>query len=114
MKILFDHNFPVQIRRLLPLHEIVIAQEMGWDRFENGDLMRAGEAAGCEAMLTGDKNIFYQQNNLQRKIALVVTSRTDRIGLEANVQLLMAALDRVKVGGYESVAFPERRPKARK
>ena len=61
--------------------------------------------------MTGDQKIFYQQNNLTRKIALVVLSRTDRKGLEPFIEQIRSALERVAPGSYERVELPKRERK---
>jgi hypothetical protein len=45
----------------------VEALERGWERFVNGDLLDAAEAAGFELLLTADKNLRYQENLMGRK-----------------------------------------------
>jgi hypothetical protein len=61
MKVIFDTCVPRPLRKLLPGHEIRTAQEMGWDKLQNGDLIRAAEPQ-FEAMVTSDQNLKYQQN----------------------------------------------------
>ena len=39
---------------------------------ENGELLKAGEAAGFDVMVTSDQNIVHQQNLTRRRLALVV------------------------------------------
>ena len=53
---------------------MVTAQERGWDTLSNGDLREAAERAGIDVLVTADKNMRYQQNLADRKIALVVQS----------------------------------------
>ena len=50
---------------------------MGWNRLENGDLLRAAEADEFAVMVTGDKNISYQQNLAARKLSLIVLENID-------------------------------------
>ena len=108
MKVLFDHDIPVQLRKYLQGHLVSIASKLGWERLANGDLIRTAEAAGYDILMTGDQKMFYQQNNLTRKIALVVLSRTDRRGLEQFVEQIRSALDRAVPGSYERVELPKR------
>jgi hypothetical protein len=77
VRILFDHNVPKKLRSLLTDHFISTSREMGWDTLTNGDLMTVAEDSGFEGMVTGDKNISYQQNLDGRKLALVVLPTTD-------------------------------------
>ncbi len=73
MRIVFDKNVPVGVRRFLSKHEVHTFVEMEWHpQLENGELLRASEAAGFDVLITSDQNIRYQQNLTGRKIALVV------------------------------------------
>lgn len=73
MRILFDKNVPVGVRRFLTHHEVQTFVETGWPiQLENGDLLKDAEAAGFEVMVTSDQNMSYQQNLKGRKLALVV------------------------------------------
>ena len=73
MRILFDKNVPVGVRRFLLKHEVRTVVEMGWpDQIENGELLTAAEQAGFDVMVTSDQNIRYQQNLTGRNLALVV------------------------------------------
>jgi len=53
-------------RRALPVrcptHTIITAKARGWDRLNNGDLLKAAEAAAVDLLLTTDQRIRYQQN----------------------------------------------------
>ncbi len=42
---------------------------MGWGLLKNGDLLIAAEAHGFDVLLTGDKNLSYQQNLAGRRLA---------------------------------------------
>ena len=55
---------------------------MGWHELENGDLLKAAEQGGFEVMVTGDKNLSYQQNLEGRKLALVVLPTIDWTALK--------------------------------
>jgi hypothetical protein len=72
LKVLLDHNVPVQLSRLLTGHDVFTTREMLWDLLENGDLLKAAEEAAFSIMVSCDQSIFYQQNNDIRRIALVV------------------------------------------
>ena len=105
MRILFDKNVPYPLRRYLANHDVRTAEELGWARLVNGDLLRAAEDAGFGVMVTADQSLEYQQNLKGRKLALVVLS-TNHIGvLEKNPEKLVAAVDAAREGGYEFVRF---------
>jgi hypothetical protein len=73
LRILFDKNVPVGVRRLLPGHDVRTFVEMRWHpQLDNGELLSACEAAGFDVMITADQNIVYQQNLAGRNLALVV------------------------------------------
>jgi len=72
MRILLDQAVPVPIRLHLAGYEVRTAAQQGWDTLKNGELLAAAEAANFDVLLTTDKNIRYQQNLAQRKIAIVV------------------------------------------
>lgn len=73
MRIVFDKNVPVDVRRFLPRYDVRTFVEMHWHpQLENGALLDAAEAADFDVMVTSDQNIRYQQNLTGRKLALVV------------------------------------------
>lgn len=72
MKILFDNGTPKPIARHLTGHDIVYARRIGWHELENGELIQQAESAGYDVLISTDKNIRYQQNLANRKIALVI------------------------------------------
>jgi hypothetical protein len=76
VKILFDADTPVPLARFLRGHEVVRADELGWQGLENGALLDAAEQAGFDLLLTCDQNVRYQQNFAGRKLALVILSRS--------------------------------------
>ena len=43
LKVLSDHNVPHKLRRQLPGHEVLTAEEMGWAELINGQLLRIAE-----------------------------------------------------------------------
>ena len=71
MKILFDACCPHPLRKYLPEHQVVTAQEMGWSDLQNGDLPKAAQAQ-FEVMISTDSNIAYQQQLPGYDIALIV------------------------------------------
>jgi hypothetical protein len=74
MSVLFDHVTPAGIARVLRAHAVTKAKDLGWDTLSNGDLLREAERAGFDVLLTADKNMWYQQNLAERRIALIVLS----------------------------------------
>jgi predicted nuclease of predicted toxin-antitoxin system len=68
VKVLFDHNTPWTLAKYLTGHTVAAADHEGWARLQNGDLIAAAEAAGFEVMISGDKNLEYQQRVHGRKV----------------------------------------------
>ena len=75
MRILFDNGTPRGAANGLPGHTVEECRAYGWDTLRNGELLDAAEAAGFDVLLTTDRNIRYQQNLTNRKIAIVVLSK---------------------------------------
>ena len=61
----------------LPKHDASTVAYMGWSGLKNGNLLSVAEEAGFDVLLTGDKNLSYQQNLTGRRIAIVVLSTQD-------------------------------------
>jgi hypothetical protein len=64
---------PQPLRKLLPEFEIRTAQEEGWGRVKNGELLRRAEGI-FDAFVTSDQNLKYQQNLSGRTLAFLVLS----------------------------------------
>lgn len=74
---------------------------------ENGELLKAAEAAGFDVLVTPDKNIRYQQDLTARTIALVVLGNPRWPILRLHVQRVVAAVDAASPGSYIEVEIPE-------
>ena len=107
MLVLFDQGTPVPIRPFLKGHKVQTTAERGWDMLENGELLRAAEAAGFDVLVTPDKNIRYQQDLTARTIALVVLGNPRWPILRLHVQRVVAAVDAARSGSYIEVEIPE-------
>ena len=73
MKILFDECMPEPLRPLLTGLDIRTAQEMGWGRVKNGQLLQRAEDM-FDTFVTADQNLKYQQNLKGRRLAILVLS----------------------------------------
>lgn len=112
MLILFDNGTPAPLRHALVGHIVVEAIERGWDRLVNGQLIAAAEEAGFDLLLTTDKNMRYQQNLEDRKIAFVVLGNQQWPTLRLHVDRVVAAVNAAKPGSYTEVEIPsEQRPR---
>ena len=98
MRVLFDQAVPVPIRPHLVGHEVRTAVEEGWDT--------AAEKAGFDVLLTTDKNIRYQQNLSERKIAIIVLGQQQWPKLRSHVRLVVEAVNAAMPGSYTEVDLP--------
>jgi predicted nuclease of predicted toxin-antitoxin system len=76
VKILFDQGTPAPLRDFLLNHDVSTAYELGWSTLKNGELLNTAETNSFEVFITTDTNLRYQQNLIQRKIAIVVLNTT--------------------------------------
>ena len=53
-------------------HDVRTTQEQGWAGKRNGELLKLALAAGFEILVTGDKNLEFQQNLKNSGLVLVV------------------------------------------
>jgi len=108
VRVLFDHNIPKKLRSLLPGHSVITSRELRWNELTNGELLAAAEANGFEVLVTGDKNLKYQQNLKGRKLALIVLGETDWNILKEQPEAVAAALENATPGSFREVLFQRR------
>lgn len=106
MLILFDQGTPVGIRDSLHGHVVKTAHQQGWSTLLNGELLRAAEEAGFDILLTTDKNLAYQQDLAERKIAIVALGRNRWILIQPELQRIARAVNDAKPGSYALVEIP--------
>ena len=85
---------------------MVEAIERGWDRLLNGELISPAEAEGFDILLTTDKNIRYQQNLNERRIAFVVLGNQQWPVLQQYVERVLAAVNAAVPGSCTEVDVP--------
>jgi hypothetical protein len=106
MRILFDNGTPRGLARLLAGRSVDEARMHGWEEIENGKLIDAAELAGFEVPVTTDKNIRYQQNLTERKIALVVLEHSQWPMVKLVAARIVAAVNAARPGSYIEVEVP--------
>ena len=106
MRILFDKSAPYGLVRHLEGHAVSAAEEWGWDRLTNGDLLTAAENAGFDLLFTADKNMRYQQNLSARKIALVVLGNSPWPVVRLYIAEIIAAVNAATAGSFTEVEIP--------
>jgi hypothetical protein len=98
VKILFDANTPDPLARFFRGHEVMRADELGWQGLENGALFDAAEQAGFDILLTCDQNVRYQQNLTGRTLTLVILSSNHWPTLRRIAARIATAVDFVQAG----------------
>jgi hypothetical protein len=107
LRIVFDRNVPVGVRRFLSKHEVRTFGEMPWHpQLENGDLLNAAEVAGFDVLVTADQNIRYQQNLTGRKLALIVLGSNLWPIVRDHAESISAAADAIIAGSYHFIEMP--------
>jgi predicted nuclease of predicted toxin-antitoxin system len=106
MRILFDQGTPKPLATYLPGQTNTLASQMGWSTLKNGELLSAAESAGFDLMITTDRNLAYQQNLTERKIAIVVLGAGNWPRIDASVAAVVQPVERVAQGTFEEVAIP--------
>jgi predicted nuclease of predicted toxin-antitoxin system len=107
LRILFDKNVPVGVRRFLLKHEVHTVVDLKWNpQLENGDLLNAAEAAGFDVMITADQNIRYQQNLTGRKLSLVVRGSNIWPIVQKHWDTIAATVDAITPGSYDFIEMP--------
>jgi hypothetical protein len=107
MLVLFDNGTPRTLARyLIDHHAVTEARVRGWDKLENGELLKEAEAAGFELLITTDKNLSYQQNLTSRKIAIVVLGQGRWTLIESRLAEIVAAVNAETPGSFAEVEIP--------
>ena len=107
MRILFDKNVPVGVRRFLTGHDVRTVVEMSWPpQLENGDLLKAAEAAAFDIIVTSDQNIRYQQNLTGRKLALIVLGSNIWPIVRNHGAMISAKVEAAMHGSYDFIEMP--------
>lgn len=106
MKLLFDENMPRKLRYRFAPHEVVTVQEMAWRGKENGELLGLMVEQGLQAIITGDKNMPYQQNWRTYPLPVILLNAVsdqydDYLALMPQVLVLLAQPD--LIGGVHEV-----------
>ena len=99
MKVLFDECMPQPLRRLLPEFHIRTAQEEGWGRVKNGELLTRAEGV-FDAFVTSDQNMKYQQNLSNRKLAILVLSTNRWPRVKDKAEEIRKAISDLRPGDY--------------
>ena len=72
MKILLDECVTKSLKKHLENHDVYTVADMNWLGKKNGNLMRCAIEEGFDILLTIDKNLQFQNNMNDYKIAIVI------------------------------------------
>jgi hypothetical protein len=72
VRILIDECLDWRLGRALMEHEATSVQKMGWSGIKNGKLLALAAENGFEVFITGDRNLSFQQNPLELRVAVIV------------------------------------------
>jgi hypothetical protein len=107
LRILFDKNVPVGVRRFLLRHEVRTVVELKWPlQLENGELLAAAETSAFDVMVTSDQNIRYQQNLTGRRLALVVLGSNIWPIVRNYGEVIAAKVAAATPGTYDFIEMP--------
>jgi hypothetical protein len=107
LRILFDKNVPVGVRRFLLKHEVHTVVDLKWHpQLENGELLTAAEDADFDVMITADQNIRYQQNLTARRLSLVVLGSNIWPIVQKHRDTIAAKVDAATAGSYDFIEMP--------
>ena len=102
-RVLLDENLTHKLRLLLTGHTVITAQYQGWAGKSNGDLITLAETVGFDVLVTADKNLSYQQNMSDRRVALVVLSAGREKIVLAGASRILSAIDAAQPNSYTFV-----------
>jgi hypothetical protein len=72
VRILIDECLDWRLGRALIGHDPVSVAKMGWSGVKNGRLLALAVENGFDVFLTGDRNLSFQQNIAELRLAVIV------------------------------------------
>lgn len=105
MRVILDNCVPRGLRRRIIGHEVRTVGELGWGDTDDGPLLDL-LADVCDAFVTVDQNLPYQQQLAQRPFAVIVLrARSNRLAdLEPLAPALLNTLSRAMPGTVTHVS----------
>lgn len=102
MRIILDENLPQPLRHQFPHHDVVTVGFMGWSGTQNGDLINLIDGE-FDILMTGDKNLRYQQNVSGRRIAVLELPHTRLDQILPLLPTIKDAINSSSVGSYTQI-----------
>jgi hypothetical protein len=105
VKFLFDECVPLPLRDFFTNSEVKTAQEIGWGRLKNGQLLRKAEGI-FNAFITSDQNLKYQQNLIGRQLAILQLPTNHWPTLQPHGAAIAERAKSLKPGDYVEMKLP--------
>ena len=87
MKILIDEDLDPRLRHLFEHDDVFSVQYMGWKHMDNGKLLDTAQTEGFDLVITGDKQMEYQQDWKRRTIEFYIVDRARPMTAEYERQI---------------------------
>lgn len=104
MTIILDENLPKPLNGIFPSHTVTTVQEQGLAGTVNGALLARLEGT-FDVFITADKNLRYQQNLSDRKLAIIELPTNRLPLLRPLFPRLAAAVDAIAPSAYVKLTF---------
>ena len=101
-RVLLDENLPQPLRLSLADFDVVTVGYMGWSGIQNGELVSLIDG-DFDVLVTGDKNLRYQQNLTDRTVSIVEVPFTR---LEDLLRILPAIIEAIRLSSSGSYLQP--------
>ena len=98
MKILFDATAPAPLGGFLVRHDVVRAEQKGWQDLEIGDLLDAAEGERFDLVLTCAEDLPYDQNYYGRRLIIFVLWSADWSALAEYGERIGRVVDSAQAG----------------
>ena len=91
------------LRQHLAGHSVDTAFERGWSDLHNSALLERAEEDGYQLLITTDQNLRYQQNLVDRQLAVLVLLSTSWPRIQLRINDIRAAIDKMSLGDSREV-----------
>ncbi|MBL8182475.1 MAG: hypothetical protein JNL64_12785 [Blastocatellia bacterium] len=102
MKIIIDECVPNIVKKRLPRFGISTVRLEGWGGKKNGELLKLVEEK-FDVFVTSDKNLKYQQNVADRKLAIILLPSNQVPVVQRLLPDIEIAFDSVEAGEFVEI-----------
>jgi len=103
-RVVLDEGVLRHLIRCLPGSELTTVPASGWASIKNGKLLALIEQAGFDAFLTCDKNMEFQQRELESRSYVVLLLSTNHWpSMKPHVAKVAKALERARPGSIDKI-----------